>query len=236
MACQLNLSGNIIVGGQGCGCEGGNTKVQGLSFACPYTTFQAVASTDCAVAIATPGAPGDSFVELPTSDAIGSFLLLALKSSAPVVLRIGAGEAVLLGSGGIFPTGFAGGELFAFVVDSVAVNVTFQSGDQSASQVAVRVNQAAVAAGLSFLPMTLQTNGQLKIAGQKTGVAGFVDIVTANAAIGFPSAAAYVEGGGKDQRVSGLLLQQFDPSVPPARIQISGTAQIEVLAAGTAPV
>ncbi len=232
---MLTLTGQIVVGGQGCGCDAGNTTLRGLSFACPYSTFAAVASTDCPVGIATPGAVGDSFVELPVSDSIGEFLLLSVKSSAPVVLRIGAGAAELAGASGTFPTGFVGGETFSVAVDGVSVPVVFTSAAQSALQVALQVNQAALAAGLAYLPMSVSSNGQLKLAGSKTGVQGSLDILTANAAIGFASAAAESVGAGEDLRVNGLALLQFDASDAPERIQISGSAQVEVLAAGSAP-
>lgn len=235
MACQLTLQGNVVVGGHGCGCDGGSQKIQGLSFACPQTLFQGIGGTDCAVQIITPGAPGDNFVELPGSGMVGTYQLLIVRTTAPVVLRVGAAPAELLGVSGSFPTSFAGGETFAVTVDGVAVAATFTSGDQSAAQVAARVNQAAIAAGLTFLPVSVQTNGQLRIRGLKTGVDGSLDITTANATIGFPSAAAEAIGGGVDQDVNGLLVQQFPSSAAPTRIQISGSAQVEVLAAGTAP-
>lgn len=235
MSCQLTLQGQVVVGGGGCcGGDGGSQKIQGLSFGCPYTLFQAIFSTDCAVPIVTSGAVGDAWVELPGTGVVGGYLLLIVKSTGAVRLRIGAAPAELLGAAGTFPTGFAGGETFAFIVDSVAVAVVFTSGAQSVLQVATQINQAALGAGLDFLPAFAQTNGQLGLRGEKTGKQGSLDITTARAAIGFPSAAAESEGEGEDQDVSGLLLQQFPNNDMPTRIQISGNAQVEVLAAGTA--
>lgn len=234
--CSLTLSGQIVVGGPGCGCSGSDLsqKLVGLGFACSGQIYQAIGGTDCAVPIATAGAAGDLFQELPNVSSIGGFQLLAIKSSAKVVLRIGAGPAELLGSGGTFPTLFAGGETFAFTVDSTPVPVAFLVGDQTAAQVASRINQAAIAAGATFLPAFVQTNGQVGLRGVATGSSGLVDITTANATVGFASAAALAEGEGNDLTVNGLALMQFDPSSPPERIQISGSANIEVLAAGLA--
>lgn len=236
MTCQLTLNGQIIVGGpNGCGCgDVSSQKVLGLGFACATAIYQAIAGTECAVAIATAGAPGDVFQELPATSPIGGFQLLALKTNAPVVLRIGADEAELLGSGGTFPTLFAGGETFAFSVDGHAVAVTFQAGDQTAQQCINRINAAAALAGLTFLPAFLQSNGQVGLRGAATGAAGVVDITTANATVGFPSAAALAEGAGADLPVQGVVLLQFPANDPPARIQISGSAQIEILAGGLA--
>ncbi len=237
--CSLTLSGQILVGGPGCGCSGSDLsqKLVGLGFACSGQIYQAIGGTDCAVPIATAGAVGDVFQELPNVSSIGGFQLLALKTSAKVMLRIGAAPAELLGSGGTFPTLFSGGQTFAFDVDSVSVPVVFQAGDQTAAQVVSRINQAAIAAGLTFLPAFVQTNGQVGLRGTRTGLTGFVDVTTANATVGFPSSVApagYASGEGSDVLVNGLTLMQFDPSSPPERIQISGSAQIEVLAAGLA--
>jgi len=236
VTCALTLSGQIVVGGpNGCGCgDVLSQKIQGLGFACSSAIYQAISGTDCAVAIATAGAAGDVFQELPGTDAVGAVQLLLLKSSGTVVLRIGADEAELLGSGGTFPTLFAGGETFAFSVDGTAVAVTFTSGAQTAQQVINQINAAAALAGLTFMPAFLQSNGQVGLRGQATGAAGVVDITTANATVGFASAAALAAGAGVDLTVSGVTLMQFPANDAPERILVSGTAQIEVLAAGLA--
>lgn len=237
MTCALTLQGQIIAGGpNGCGgCGDALTqKTLGLAFGCSQTIYQAISGTECAVAIATPGAAGDSFIELPAASPIGEFQLLVVKASAPVVLRIGAAAAELLGSGGTFPTLFAGGETFAFTVDGLAVAVTFTAGAQTAQQVVNQINAAAALAGLAFLPAFLQSNGQVGLRGVATGAAGSVDITTANATIGFASASALAEGAGQDLDVQGILLLQFPANDAPERIQISGTAQVEILVAGLA--
>lgn len=236
MTCALTLSGQIVVGGPGgCGCgDVLSQKIQGLGFACASAIFQAIAGTECAVAIATAGAAGDAFQELPSVSSVGGIQLLLLKSSQPVVLRIGADNAELLGTGGTFPTLFAGGETFAFKVDALTVPVTFTSGDQTAQQVVNRINSAAALAGGTTMPAFLQSSGQVGLRGVATGEDGLVDITTANATVGFASAAAEAHGAGEDLPVQGIALLQFPQSSPPERIQISGTAQIEVLAAGLA--
>jgi hypothetical protein len=235
-ACGLQLQGALIVGGAGgCGCSSGaDTKVVNLALACAAAFFGAVASTECAQAVSTAGALGDNWVELPVSEAVGGIQFAYVKTTAPVMLRIGAAPAELAGASGAFPTGFVGGETFAFTVDGVAVATTFTSGAQSALQVATQINQAAVGAGLAFLPASVQTNGQLMLRGLKTGSQGSVDITTANATVGYPSASGFAEGEGQDIPVSGLFLNQFDQLTAPERIQISGVASVEVLLAGSA--
>lgn len=236
MTCALTLSGQIVVGGpNGCGCgDVLSQKILGLGFACASAIFQAIAGTECAVAIATAGAPGDVFEELPSVSSVGGFQLLLVKSSQPIVLRIGADVAELLGTGGTFPTGFSGGQTFGFTVDALAVAVTFTAGAQTAQQVVNQINAAAALAGATSLPAFLQSNGQVGLRGVATGDAGLVDITSANATVGFASAAAEAHGAGSDLPVQGIALLQFPQSSPPERIQISGTAQIEILAAGLA--
>jgi hypothetical protein len=149
------------------------------------------------------------------------------------MLRIGAAPAQVLGSGGSFPTTFSGGETLAFTVDGTAVAVTFTAAAQSAANVASEINQAAIAAGLTFLPAAVQSSGQLSLTGSATGVQGSVEVTAGNATIGLPTA-DLVRGAGEDVRVNGTALLQFDASNPPSRIQVSGSAQIEVLSAGAA--
>ena len=220
----------IAVGGPGCCSSDGAQKIQPLSFGCPNTLYQGISSTDCPVSIATPGAAGAAFIEGPATQDLSSVQLLFVKATQPVVVRIGAEPAELLGSAGIFPTGFAGGETFTFKVDGVTVATTFTAGAQTAAQVAVQINQAAVAAGLAFLPAFVQTNGQLGLRGSATGKDGSIQVTVARATIGYPSLVT-VAGQGSDVTARTLLLE-FDSNDPPGRIQISGNARVEVLAAG----
>lgn len=234
-SCGLQLTGSLIVGGAGCGCSGsdGASKIVPLALACAAAVFGAVVSTECAQLVQTAGAAGDNWAELPVSDGVGAIAFAYVRTSAAVKLRIGAAPAVRSGSGGTFPTSFAGGETWAATIDGVAVAVTFTSGAQSAAQVATQINQAAIGAGLTFLPATVASNGQLAISGQKTGSQGSVVVTTGNATIGL--ATGTTTGSGQDVAVNGLFLNQFDPLTAPERIQISGVAAVEVLLAGTAP-
>lgn len=206
-------------------------KIQPLSFGCPNTVYQAIASTDCAVLVATPGTPGQAFVPCPATQDLASVALLMVKASQPVVLRINAAPASLQGAGGTFPTSFAGGETFTFKADGVTIATTFTSAEQSAAQVAVKINQAAIAAGLDHLPVSVGTNGQLKLVGEATGPGGAIQVTVANATIGFPITTTTL-GTGVDL-TGRTLLAEFDPLAPPGRILISGNARVEVLAAGS---
>lgn len=234
MTCTLQLTGNVSVGGGACVCAGAgaqpSSKTMGLSFSCAGTIYGAITSTDCPTSIAAT-----SFIELPGSDSIGRFELLSFKSNAAMTLRIGAAAATILGAGGTFPTGFSGGEAFDFTVDGVNIAGTFTAAAQNIGDVVNELNQAAVGAGFAYLPFAADVSGQVSVTGQETGSDGSVVVNTANATIGFPTAGQSVTGGGSDMVVNGLALIQFNSTDAPTRIQVKGTGQIEVLAAGTAP-
>jgi hypothetical protein len=202
----------------------------GLAFSCAGVTYGAVSSTDCPVAIAAA-----DFVELPCSDSVGNFQLLSLQTSAPMTLRVGAAGATLLGAGASYPTGFSGGEAFGFVIDGTTVAGSFTAGAQTLGDVVGELNQAAVGAGLTYLPFTSDVSGQVRVTGAETGEDGSVSVSVAQAGIGFPSTSASAVGSGDDTAISGLYLVQFDPTSAPTRIQVKGNGNIEVLAAGNAP-
>ncbi len=237
MGCQVTLSGKLVVGGEGCGCSGiggAPTKQQPLAFACSGRTYGAVVSSDCDQQIQTLGVPGTTWQDLIGAGQIKAYQLLYLLTKAPMKLRIGAAEAALVGSGAAWPVVFAGGETFTPVVDGVAVPVSFTAGTRTAAQTATATNQAAVGAGLGFLPASVDVTGQLRLVGQLTGAQGSVTVTTALAAIGFGSTSLRAVGAGADMNVDGLQVFSFDASNAPTRIQISGQGQIQVLAAGTA--
>ncbi len=230
--CQLTLDGHLSVGGDGCGCDssGVSNTVRGLSLSCDSSSFQAIKSTDCAVQVATLGSVGQNWSELPIL--LTLYQLLSLKSSAPVRLRIGAAPAQIAGAAGVFPATTINTLHLIATIDGVVVDTTFVGGSLSALQVAAQINQAAIAAGLSFLPASVAASGQLLLSGQRTGIDGALAITTGQAAIGLPTAATPVKGAGVDLDVRGSFLVQFaDPGQ--GRIQISGNAKVEILAAGT---
>lgn len=228
MSCSLVLDGHISVGGEGCGCSdssGVSSTVRGLSLAC-QSSFDAIKSTDCAVQIATLGSVGQAWAELPVT--LSAYKFLSLKSSAAVKLRIGAAPATALGVGGTFPATGLNAVSWNLTIDGVAFTVTFAGASLSAQQVANQVNAAAALAGLSFQPASV-VNGQLKLSGLNTGTQGALTTAV-QAALGF--AAATVAGAGADLDVWGSFLQQFGDATP-TRIQISGNAKVEILAAGS---
>lgn len=228
-SCSVTLTGQLVVGGPGCGgCDtGGSQSMKGLGFACSALYYQAVKSTECAQALQTAGAVGDEFEDLPVE--LEAYHLLYLKSTAPIVARIGAAPAELTGVGGVFPANLDT-QAFAFTIDAVPVAFAFVGNGLTAAQVALQINQQALADGLNRVIASV-VGGQLVLTGEATGAAAKIEITTGIAAIGFATGAS-ASGEGADVPVNGLLLMQFNQQDAPERIQVSGTAQIEVLVAG----
>ena len=100
-------------------------------------------------------------------------------------------------------------------------------------RVAQRINAAAALAGLATPRAVVQTSGQLAVSGVATGSQGSVDVTggTGRATLGL--ALGSVSGLGEDLNVYGSMLCEF-PTYPdaPSRIQVSGTATLDVVAAG----
>lgn len=232
MTCELTLDGHLSVGGDGCGCtsgEGMSQTVRGLSLSCRHATFQAIKSTDCAVQLSTAGVAGDNWAELPVT--LSRYELLSLKSSAAIKVRIGAAPATKLGSGASFPANLDG-LTFAFTVDGSAVSFAFAGTALTAAQAAAQINAAAIADGLDYLPAAVDPSGQVRLSGKATGVQGSLQVTTGQALLGLATMSAAEKGAGADLDVWGALLLQFGTSGP-SRIQLSGSAKIEMLAAGT---
>lgn len=239
MACELTLKGSLSVPGSGCGSgsggcgsDTGSSKTVSLSFSCAGQQYQAIRGSDCVERIQTLGAPGSQFVDLPSISGLTAIEFLYLKTSNPLIVRVGAAPATKLGSGGVFPTGFVGGETFAVTVDGVAVAVVFTIGAQTAQQVVNQVNAAGALAGLAYAVAFVATTGQILLTGALTGPLGSIVVTTPNAVIGFAATGTTV-GGGVDTYINGVYMVQFDKSNAPSLIQVSGSAGIEVLAAGT---
>ena len=128
--------------------------------------------------IATAGAVGAAFVDLDALDGLTQIELLWLRTSAEIALRLYALPATLQAVVGAFPTGFLGAEVLIVTLDGVAVTTNFLIADQSALQVAARINAAMALAGIAT-PRVSVVAGQLKITGvdTKVGLAGIGQIV-----------------------------------------------------------
>lgn len=232
---NISLSGSITVGGNGCGggCNDASMKVQALELSCRQTYSGAVVSSDVPFAITSP----NGFTDIPLLEQLSEVEFLYIKFNSAVTLRLYADVAELVGSGGTFPTGFVGGETLIAKVDAFAsFTTTFQAGDQSAAQCATRINQAAIGAGYTFLPASVDTSGQLKLSGLTTGAEGTVLVTggTAQADLGFAADTNdEAHGAGADLVVNGQFMAEFDTQNAPSRIQVKGSpSSVTLVAAG----
>lgn len=238
MAESISLSGVLTIGDSCGGCAtlgGGSSSSRALALGpCGDSAYyQSIVQTGGALSIATPGAVGAVFEDLDLLGDLAAIEFLYARVRGPLILRIGADVARLIGVGGTFPTGFAGGETLTLEIDGVAVSVVFDVADQTVAQVVARINAAIAFAGLPAPLARVTSLSQVSIESVATGAQGTVEVTggTGAATLGLTGSAA---GTGEDQRVEGLFLAQYDKSAPPARVQVSGSGTIELVAAGRA--
>jgi len=240
-ACGLDISGQIAVqdgcgnSSQSCGGSGSPQKLQPLSLSCTGRTYQSVVSTDCPMTVSSPAA----FISVPLLEQIAGIEFLFVQTNSPLTLRLNGLAASLLGVGATFPTSFSGGETLISEVDgAVAVTTTFLVGDQTAAQVAARINAAYALAGQP-LPASVGADGQVLLSGVQTGAEGSIDVTggTANTALGFAFGTnSSAVGSAQDVTINGLWMAEFGSNDAVARVQMRGVAsQVMILAAGTAP-
>lgn len=234
MSNTLSVRGTLEVGGDSCNtsCGGGSDRlIKTIELSCSPTYFQTIVTTPSSIQVQTQGAVGAQFVDIDVlGDLVGIEFFYAV-TSTPMMLRIGAAPARLLGVAGVFPTLFAGGETLNLLIDTVPVAVVFDVIDQTAAQCAARINAACAFAGLPT-PLCSVVGGQIQIAGVLTGPQGTVVVSsgTGAATLGLSGSAV---GAGADVPLYGPFLAKFGvyPNVP-ARIQVSGAGGLSIVAAG----
>lgn len=237
---SISVKGVLEIGGGACvsSCGGADRSTKSISLRCATgALFQSAVETAEAIRLATVGAPGTTFVDLPLLEQLTSIELLYVRGDQPVVLRIGAAEPVVTGASGTFPTLFVGGETLLLDVDGTPLSVTFDAADQSAAQVAARINAAFALAGYPTPRASVTSALQLAIEGVGTGASSTLSVTggTGAATIGL-GALPSAQGAGADVPVWGTMLVEFGVTgslpYPPARIQFSGTSNLTVVAAG----
>lgn len=235
MSASINLKGSLEASGDGCssscGSGGGDRALKSLALRCSPSFYQGAVQTDLPVSVQTAGLPGAAFVDLPILEQLTAIELLYVKTTAPIVFRIGADVARMLGVGGTFA--LVGAETLNLEIDGVPVAVVFSAGDDTAAECAARINAAAALAGLPT-PRVTVVGGQLQIESVLTGQDGDVEVVsgTGSALLGLTNGEIEL-GAGADVRIYGTGLWEFDPSPnAPTRVQVSGQGQITLLAAG----
>lgn len=235
MSAQITLRGTLEVGGDSCvsACATGDRTTKQLALRCATRVYQSAVETPEPLQIQTAGAIGDEFIDVDALDQFIAIELLFARSESPMILRIGAGPAQLDGAGAAFGT-VLNGETLLLVIDGVAVNVVFVvPGDTTAAAIAARINAAAALAGLATPRAEVLSSGQLRISGILTGPEGTAEETggTAAAKVGYAGTPSAV-GTGSDVRFYGTFFTEFDPQAAPARVQVSGTGRLTLLAAG----
>lgn len=119
----------------------------------------------------------------------GDTLVLSVDGGPPATATVVATQAELVNAG-VFPTGFAGGEVLDVRVMGMDQTVTFDAADQSVEQVAARMNEQ-----LQLVSVTVDA-GQLRVRTDLGGTDIRLEVVggNANAALAFP--AGEVTGAG----------------------------------------
>lgn len=233
MAGTLALSGHIVIGGDDCSCDGSaDNLVKAIGDGCDES-YQTCVDTPKPIQIATLAGV---FIDLPILQTLTRIEFLFLRSASEITIRIGAAPATLVGVGATFPTGFVGAETLELAIDGAAsVTTTFLVGDQTAQQVADRVNSALALAGIATPRMTVNlTTGQLEVTGILTGSSqGSVEVVVGGAEATLGLAVGTVVGAGADVTSNGVFLNEFPRNTnAPARVQVSGTSSISLVAGG----
>jgi len=193
------------------------------------TALRGSASLRAAAAVPTPaeavGAPvGRVFVQ------DGDTLVVAVDAGAPGTATIVATPAELV-SAGSFPTGFAGGERLELQVMGVDQSVTFDAADQSADQVAARLN-----AQLSLVSVAVD-GGQLRVRTDLGGTDVSLEVTggAANTVLAFPAGA--VVGGGNvarsDEVTPDLLAGIITAALPGVTVDVvSGALWLRSVSTG----
>ncbi len=237
MSQQLTAKGYIYPPsagfGGGCDCAGG----EGVSVAPFEIGFRGAGCGGESYQVARSGSSRIAtlaleYVPLPLTEGFSSIQLLAVRSSGPITLRLrGTGAKAVTAAS--FPTAMLAGQLLGFTIDGVAVAVAFGVGEDTALEVAARINSAAALAGLTYYPAKVQA-GQVAIEGALTGPSGALSAFSGSGAVTLGlSAFVGAQGGGSEVPVDGLFIAQFPRLGDLTRVEVNGTASVSVLAAGT---
>lgn len=179
----------------------------------------------------------------------GQLLAIKLNGAAAVNATFTATAATVTGVGGVYPSTFAGNETLTLGFDDSSLNpdftVTFLAADQSAAQVAARIN---IYAGFTFadtsggqLRFTARKRGaqsQVRIVGGSTGVLAKLGLTAANTngtgnvndidSVKFSELKSIVEGA-----VAGTTVDQ-DSTGAPRIIATTAGVTLEVATTSTA--
>lgn len=215
-----------------CGTVGAASKlIRSLDLGCSGGQYYE-SLISASVKLATSGSVGDTFQDLDCLDELSAIEFLYVKSTGRIQLMIGAEAATLLGSGANFP----GLPTLSttLVVDGASVPVTFEAGEDTVTEAVNRINASAALVGLA--PIATAEGGQIRLTSPTLGSSSSLTVpndATATA-MGFDGGATDT-GAGSVIDVEGLLVYQ-PPRSPnaPTKIQASGQANLDIIAAGRA--
>jgi len=228
----------IADAGAGCGCSESENQVV-FGFEGGTKTFDAAVRTLTSYSLNSPS----GFTQMPLVDEMETvdFLALSAVQGSTVMLLIGQ-KASWLGSAGIFPTGFVGGETFEFDLQTynaltggfdtdATILVTFTAAAQSASDVARAINSQLALEGYAPLA-TVASSGQLLIESVEPGQFARVANSTANATIGFASTNLGATGTGNAVVITGNFFAELD-SISSDSFWLKGSAYLNLIVAGS---
>ena len=246
MTDSIAIRGSLIRSpGPSCGCAACQATSIGLgsSGACCDAGLAYDKSAEFSWSVATAGAIGQAYADIPGLGQFTAIEFLYLVASAPVRLRLNPTRPQLVATAAIPGGGVVAGAATIIVTDATGVQytatVTFTAGTSTPALVVGAINGALAAAGAPFPPdgqiARLGTGGLLAIVNPGIGPATFVDLaVGAPSGLGLGTAHVVDEGTAQDMPpVEGLVVLQF-PRSPnaPAKIQVSGVASLDIIAAG----
>jgi len=250
MSKTVSLHGNItVVDGAGCGCSSDQiTKPMGLGPAGSMSggcctgglTYDEAAAVS--VTIATVGNPGAQWVDIKALDQFTSIEFLRVVSSARIRLRINPTRPQITGVATVPPGGVTAGSATFTVTDATGVQYTaavaFSGATNTPSLVVGAINAALAGAGAPFPPdgqIARLVAGVLVLVSPGIGPAAFVRLAAgAPVDLGLGTILVTVSGTSSDQPdTEGLVILQF-PRSPnaPTKVQVSGTATVDIVAAG----
>lgn len=246
MSKNVAVMGTLSVG-EGCGgCSNEHSSPLALGGASGCGGCSSGLSYDHAVefstAIATAGLVGAAFVDLPPLNQFTAIEFLKLSSTARIRLRLNPTRPTMTGATPLPGIGVQAGAATITVTDSTGTQyvatVNFTAAQNTPALVVAAINAALAAAGAPFPPdgqIARLSGTTLVLVSPGIGPAAFIQLAAgAPVDLGLGAALVRVTGTASDMPdTEGLVVLQF-PRSPnaPTKIQVSGVATLEIVAAG----
>lgn len=248
MTTSVGVRGQVVIGGLcgGCGSNGATSRVLELLGAgsCSGDLLYGGAVPADDISISTGGLIGQNWADVPVLDQFEAIELLVVSGSARYRLRFDPTTPKMTGSASIAAGGVTAGSATWVVADSTGVttSVTAAFSGSTNTPAAVRnaVNAAFAAAGVAppvagGLWATLDASNVLSVVSSGIGATSYVEI-QAGAPAGLQMGTVLTRVTGTETQTTdleGLYVAQFprDPDAP-TKVQISGVATFDIIAAG----